>query len=82
MSAEDFEVFKDMRRARQVKRDKQLAAADDTGWSKHTVHHWYRMVGGRKLEFWPSSNKYRYLNKMYRGALPRFIKEMMEAENG
>jgi hypothetical protein len=82
MSREDWEIFDDLREERKAKRRERLETADDDGWSKHTEHHWYRTVDGHKLDYWPSSNKYQYKNRMYRGAMAKFISsKLMEASN-
>lgn len=77
MSREDWEIYDFLREERKEKRRERLASADDTGWSKHTEHHWFRTIGGHKLDYWPSSNKYQYKKRMYRGAMPKFISEMI-----
>lgn len=76
MSAEDFEVFKDIRAERQAKRSARLASANTTGWSQFSPHHFYRDAGGHRLEWWPSSNKWLYKGRYYRGGLPNWIKEL------
>lgn len=73
MSREDYEVFNEIRKQRQERRAKRLMSASDEGWSKHTDTHWYRMVDGEKLHYWPSANKWLYKGKYYRGALPKEI---------
>lgn len=77
MSREDYEVFDIIREERRERRNKRLAAADDTGWSKHTDTHWYRMVDGEKLHYWPSANKWLYRGKYYRGGLPKSIRDKL-----
>lgn len=51
----------------------QAKATDDGGWTKHTEFHWSRMVGGHKLDFWPSRKKWQYRGKIHRGDVYQFI---------
>lgn len=71
MSREDYEVFREIEKQRKARRAKRLANTSDEGWSKHTDTHWYRMVDGEKLHYWPSANKWLYKGKYYRGGLPK-----------
>lgn len=54
---EDFKFLKQMNKER---KQRNLSAADPTGWTKHTEHHWSRLVAGKKLNYWPSRNKFQY----------------------
>ena len=47
---------------------------DDGGWVKHTQFHWSRMIQGKKLDYWPSRNKFQYEGKVRRGDVYTFIK--------
>lgn len=75
MSREDWEVFDDIREERRQKRATNLAKADTAGWSQFTQYHFWRMVDGHRLDWWPSSNKWLYKGKYYRGGLPKAIKD-------
>lgn len=75
MSAEDFAFFKEREEQRKERRNRRLSAADATGWSKHSDTHWWRMVDGEKMHWWPSANKWLYRGKYYRGALPKDLLE-------
>lgn len=81
MSREDFEYFKDRERERQERRNKRLSRADDFGWSKHSDTHWYRMIEGEKLHWWPSANKWLYRGRYYRGALPKELGDKVSEDN-
>lgn len=60
---------------RQTFMDKALEN-DDGGWVKHTKWHWSRFVDGDKLDYWPSRNKFQFRNKVQRGDVYAFIKEV------
>lgn len=48
-------------------------AADDGGWTKHTPHHWSRMIDGQRLDYWPSRKKYQFRGKVRRGDVRKVI---------
>ncbi len=81
MSREDFEIFDLIREERKLKRANNLAQADSSGWFKHTPYHWSQILDGKKLDYWPSSNKWQYNKKMYRGGLPSWIKDKLNAKH-
>lgn len=56
----------------------RLENADPTGWGKYTESHWFRVLNGEILEYWPRLGKWQYKNKTYYGEkkLRRFIKEL------
>lgn len=39
---------------------------DDGGWTKHTQHHWSRIVNDKRLDYWPSTSRFKYEGKTYR----------------
>lgn len=86
MSDEIYEVFDEIKKHHQERHNKRLAAADDFGWSKHADTHWYRMLVddfgvSQKLHWWPSANKWLYKGQYYRGGLPKWLKEKIDADN-
>ena len=46
--------------------DQARRSADDK-WTRHTEHHWSRMVNGKKLDYWPSRKKWQYEGRVSRG---------------
>lgn len=79
MSAEDFEPFKEIRAERQAKRRARLAHTDTSGWGSFTEYHFYRYVAGGRVDWWPSSNKWQFQGKYFRGALPQRILDLIAA---
>lgn len=57
-------------------------AADDGGWTKHTEHHWSRMVGGDRLDYWPSRKKFQFRGKIRRGDVYKVIRKHGEGGRG
>lgn len=37
------------------------------GWTKHTPYHWSRDLDGDRLDYWPSTGKWRWRSKGYHG---------------
>lgn len=50
-------------------------AADDGGWTKHTEHHWSRMLNGKRLDYWPSRRKFQFSGKVRRGDVLALIRK-------
>jgi len=48
---------------------------DDGGWKKHTDTYWSRDVNGKRLDFWPSTRKFRINGKTYWGLPYKVIEE-------
>jgi hypothetical protein len=67
------EVFREMTRRKKERKEKMLAEADDTGWSKHNEYHWYRELNGQRLDYWPSTTRFRYRGKTMFGDVMDFI---------
>jgi hypothetical protein len=58
-------------------RDERLEAAikaDDGLWVKHTKVYWSRTVNGRRLQYWPSRDKWMYDGRMRDGDVYEFIR--------
>ena len=53
----------------------QAVRQDDGGWTKHTQHHWSRIIGGKRLDYWPSRKKWQYEGKVQRGDVQAFIRD-------
>jgi hypothetical protein len=54
----------------------QAVAQDDGKWTKHTEHHWSRLVAGKRLDYWPSRKKWMYVTKVQRGDVQAFIQRL------
>lgn len=54
---------------------------DDGGWVKHTEYHWARIIAGKRLDYWPSRNKFAYDGKVQRGDVRRFIHSLVAQES-
>ena len=56
----------------------QANQQDDGGWTKHTEFHWSRIVGGDRLDYWPSRKKYQYRGKIMRGDVMKVVRAAAE----
>lgn len=68
------EIFRAHREHDQERRERNLAKADASGWEIHTEYHWSRTLNGRRLDYWPSRNKFQYNGKVMTGDVAGFIK--------
>jgi len=67
------EMFNAMRARRKERRRAALASADPTGWTIHTSYHWSRLLGDKRLDYWPSTNKWQYDGRVMTGNVLEFI---------
>jgi hypothetical protein len=47
---------------------------DDGGWTKHSAHHWSRLLKGKRLDYWPSKTKWQYEGKVKKGDVLAFVR--------
>ena len=62
-----------MQHAKRERGMRNLAAADPTGWTIHTDHHWSRTLAGQRLDYWPSRHKFQYGGRVMTGDVRGFI---------
>lgn len=68
------DYFRDRKEWDRERKAKNLSNADPTGWTKHTEFHWSRQLNGKRLDYWPSRNKFQYEGKVHCGDVDGFIK--------
>lgn len=54
---------------------KEFVTALQDGWVTHTEHHWSRDLNGKRLNYWPSRNKFQYDGRVMCGDVYGFIKD-------
>lgn len=69
------EVFNAMKQRNKRRRAKNLQKADSAGWEVHTEYHWSRLLNGKKLDYWPSRNKFMYNGKVMTGDVMGYIRK-------
>lgn len=67
------EYFDDVKVYLKERKNKNLTAANPEGWTQHTPWHWSRILKGHRIDYWPSKNKFRYMNKTYNSNVEKFI---------
>lgn len=72
---EFYDDLKDYHRLRRESNLKSANILDDGKWTKHTEYHWSRLLNGKRLDYWPSRNKFMYLSKVMTGNIQGFIKK-------
>ena len=50
-------------------------------WFVHTPYHWSRMVNDKRLDYWPSKDKWMYEGKTMVGDVDDFIKHVSTRES-
>ena len=63
------EYFRDLDEHHKERRGKHLLTAEKTfeGFIKHTEWHWSMMLDGDRLDYWPTSCRWRWRDKTTRG---------------
>lgn len=69
------EAFRARREYDKERKERNLRAADPTGWTIHTEHHWSRTLNGKRLDYWPSRNKFQYEGRVMTGDVLGFIRK-------
>ena len=66
--ASDCKVFKVLQKVGRAENLEAAEERDDGGWTKHTQWHWSRRTeDGRLLNYWPTTNKAQFDDRMYYG---------------
>ena len=71
-TAEDFKFLKQLNKDR---KKRNLENASKEGWNLHTEWHWSRTLNGKRLDYWPSKNKFQYDGKIMCGDVDGFIRK-------
>lgn len=71
------EIFNAMREDNKRRREENLAKANPEGWTQHTEYHWSRTLNGKRLDYYPSKNKFVYNGTTSVGNVENFIKKTM-----
>ena len=69
------DAFKAMNEGSKARRQENLARANSEGWTKHTPYHWSRKLNGKRLDYWPSRNKFQYDGRVMQGGIDGFIRK-------
>lgn len=69
------EMFNAMRDADKERRERNLATANPDGWKQHTEYHWSRVLQGKRLDYWPSRNKFQHNGRIMTGNVDGYIRK-------
>jgi len=69
---DDYKALKELNAE---KRQRNLENASRDGWHLHTEYHWSRTLNGKRLDYWPSRNKWQHDGKVMCGDVLAFIKK-------
>lgn len=69
------EDFKCLRQFNKERKKRNLETANKEGWTIHAEYHWSRMLNGKRLDYWPSRNKFQYDGKVMCGDVSGFIRK-------
>ncbi len=72
------EIFDYMKELNKERKERNLASASKEGWRLHTEYHWSRTLNGKRLDYWPSRNKFQYDGKVMCGDVVGFIRNRTE----
>lgn len=61
------DAFNELKAYRKEQKKERLSVAKTDGWHKHSEYHYSKVVDNEKLQWWPSTVKAMYKNKMYYG---------------
>ena len=67
--------FKAYRQHDKERKQRNMKAADPSGWNIHTSYHWSRTLNGKRLDYWPSRNKFQYQGRVMCGDVNGFIRK-------
>lgn len=67
--------FRANREADKERKKRNLESASADGWTQHTMYHWSRTLNGKRLDYWPSRNKFMYDGRVMTGDVVGFIKK-------
>lgn len=69
------EIFDGMKEANKERKRRNLESANPDGWTKHTEYHWSRKLNGKRLDYWPSTGRFKYDGRMMQGGIEGFIRK-------
>jgi hypothetical protein len=55
-----------------------LDKACSDGWTVHTPYHWSKDINGKRIDYWPSTNRFQYDNRIMSGGIDGFIRKRLK----
>ena len=71
------EAFDEMKAADKERKRRNLERAEssEVDWVEHTDVHWSTTLQGDRLDYWPSTTRFRWRNRSYQGGVEGFIRK-------
>lgn len=68
----DWDAYKRAMKAARLQEAEKLSfdawrGAGIPGWTKHTPYHWSRDLCGDRMDYWPSTGKWRWRKRTFHG---------------
>ena len=60
---------------------RKIEEAGEAGWHCHTEYHWFKMLKGKRLDYWPSKSKFQYDGVVMQGDVDEFISTILRGTN-
>lgn len=75
---EDFNAHREWDKERKA-RNLSKAKVEEwpVEWSVHTPYHWSCKLNGKRLDYWPSRNKFQYEGRIMTGGILGFINKRL-----
>jgi hypothetical protein len=80
MPSDMGEMWREHRELKRQRHEANLKSADPAGWTIHTSYHWSRELLGKRLDYWPSTNKFQYEGRVMTGEVMDFINKRTPGE--
>lgn len=75
------DIFREMTAAKKERAQERLETAEEVAskcWTKHGTHHWSTTLNGERLDYWPSTSRFRYQGKTHFGGVEGFIAKRLK----
>lgn len=70
------ELYRVIKEDKKERRQKNLKTANCDGWKKFTEYHWYQDINGKRLDYYPSTGKFKYDEKWRCCGVNRFMQKL------
>lgn len=71
-------IFRAMKEHNRERKSNNLKNADSTGWTVHCETHWSQKFLGERIDYWPSTTRFRWKGRTYTGDVIGFMSNRMK----
>ena len=75
---QELNSWRQVKAERRKEKNERLDNFDSTGWKQHSDIHFSKIISGSKLDYWPTTMRFRYKGKSYSCSqiqIDKFIEE-------